>query len=105
MQWFFVAQILYKVTTCLTKMSMAMMYLRIFPNRKFRIAVIAVMGITIVYTIAAVLLTVFACNPIDKSWNKALPGTCVDSRRIWYCKWWTTRKDPRVVTRYSQERC
>jgi ABC-type transport system involved in Fe-S cluster assembly fused permease/ATPase subunit len=85
-QWFFAAQILYKIATCLSKMSLGMMYLRIFPNRKFRTIVIAVMSITIAYTLAAVLLTVFACNPIDKAWNKALPGRCVDSRSIWYCK-------------------
>ncbi|KAL7943963.1 hypothetical protein V8C42DRAFT_358684 [Trichoderma barbatum] len=83
-KWFFVAQILYKVTTCLTKMSLGMLYLRIFPDRKFRIAVISVMVVTGAYTFAAVLLTIFACKPIDKSWNKALPGVCVNSISIWY---------------------
>lgn len=63
-----------------------MLYLRIFPGRKFRIAVLCVVAITVAYTLAAVLMTVFACKPIDKSWNKSLPGVCVDSIRIWYCK-------------------
>ncbi len=63
------------------------MYQRIFPDRKFRVAVMIVMGITIAYTIAAVLLTIFACNPISKAWVKTLPGTCVDSRTIWYCEY------------------
>ncbi|KAL7931949.1 hypothetical protein V8C35DRAFT_308954 [Trichoderma chlorosporum] len=83
-KWFFVAQILYKVTTCLTKMSLGMLYLRIFPDRKFRLAVISVMAVTAAYTLAAVLLTIFACKPIEKSWNKALPGVCVNSISIWY---------------------
>jgi hypothetical protein len=62
------------------------MYLRIFQNRRFRSAVATVMAITIAYTIAAVMLTVFSCNPIDKAWNQTLPGKCVDSRIIWYSK-------------------
>ncbi|PTB63167.1 hypothetical protein BBK36DRAFT_7775 [Trichoderma citrinoviride] len=83
-KWFFAAQILYKVATCLTKTSLGMLYLRIFPGRKFRIAVISVMAITVAYTLAAVLLTVFACKPIEKSWRKTLPGVCVNSISIWY---------------------
>ena len=88
-EWFFAAQILYKVTTCLTKLSMGTMYFRIFPGRKFHIAVGDVMGICVAYTLAAVLLTVFACKPIRKSWDKELSGTCLQSRTIWYCKWKT----------------
>ncbi|RFU75018.1 hypothetical protein TARUN_7223 [Trichoderma arundinaceum] len=83
-KYFFAAQILYKITTCLTKMSLGMLYLRIFPGSKFRIAVLSVMAITIAYTLAAVLMTVFACNPIEKSWDKVLPGKCVNSISIWY---------------------
>ena len=86
MQWFFAAQILYKVATCLTKLSICMMYLRIFPASKFRIAVFSVMGVTIAYTLVAVMLTVFSCNPIEKAWNKGLDGSCLPSRSIWYGK-------------------
>jgi hypothetical protein len=64
-----------------------MLYLRIFPARKFRLAVVSVMGLTVAYTLAAVLMTIFACKPISKSWNKTLPGVCVNSISIWYCKW------------------
>jgi hypothetical protein len=62
-----------------------MMYLRIFPAKRFRLAVYIVIGFTVTYTLVAVLLTVFSCNPIDKAWNKTEPGTCIDSRTIWYC--------------------
>jgi hypothetical protein len=63
-----------------------MLYLRIFPGHKFRIAVITVVGVTVAYTFAAVLMTVFACKPIEKAWRKTLPGVCVNSISIWYCK-------------------
>ncbi|OTA05248.1 PTH11-like G-protein-coupled receptor [Trichoderma parareesei] len=81
-KYFFAAQILYKVATCLTKSSLGMLYLRIFPGHKFRIAVITVVGVTVAYTFAAVLLTVFACKPIEKAWRKTLPGVCVNSISI-----------------------
>ncbi|PTB75056.1 hypothetical protein M440DRAFT_1458429 [Trichoderma longibrachiatum ATCC 18648] len=77
-------KILYKVATCLTKSSLGMLYLRIFPGHRFRIAVIGVVGVTVAYTFAAVLLTVFACKPIEKAWRKTLPGVCVNSISIWY---------------------
>ncbi|EGR46952.1 uncharacterized protein TRIREDRAFT_122795 [Trichoderma reesei QM6a] len=77
-------KILYKVATCLTKSSLGMLYLRIFPGHKFRIAVITVVGVTVAYTFAAVLMTVFACKPIEKAWRKTLPGVCVNSISIWY---------------------
>ncbi|KAH0489846.1 hypothetical protein TgHK011_001339 [Trichoderma gracile] len=83
-KYFFAAQILYKVATCLTKSSLGMLYLRIFPGHKFRIAVITVVGVTVAYTFAAVLMTVFACKPIEKAWRKTLPGVCVNSISIWY---------------------
>ncbi|EFX01699.1 integral membrane protein [Grosmannia clavigera kw1407] len=83
-KWFFAAQILYKIATCLTKMSICALYLRIFPSRRFHYAVYTVMAVTITYTIIAVFLTIFACHPISKSWNKKLEGTCMSSRSIWY---------------------
>ncbi|KAH8660195.1 hypothetical protein BX600DRAFT_467390 [Xylariales sp. PMI_506] len=83
-KYFFAAQIIYKVAACLTKLSIAFLYLRIFPTRKFRIAVFVVVGITIAYTLAAVLVTVFSCNPIEKAWAKSMDGVCLNSRAIWY---------------------
>jgi hypothetical protein len=74
------------------------LYLRIFTGRKFRIAAIAVMGLCVAYTLAAVLLTVFACNPIRKSWDKELPGNCVESIKIWYCNLGGETIDKRIVT-------
>lgn len=93
-QYFFAAQILYKVATCLTKSSLGMLYLRIFPGHRFRIAVISVVGVTVAYTFAAVLLTVFACKPIEKAWRKTLPGVCVNSISIWYCKSGNQQEEP-----------
>ena len=94
-KFFFAAQILYKVATCTTKVSLLLLYLRIFTHRTFRVCSWITMGVVVVYNIISILvsiffassglssyrmltilkLTVFQCNPIAKSWNKKLPGT------------------------------
>ena len=93
-KYFFAAQILYKVAIMTTKVSLLLLYLRIFSNAKFRLASWITMGVVITYSMVSVLVshanphiesetmghadnfqvTIFQCNPIAKSWNKKLPG-------------------------------
>lgn len=83
-KWFFAAQIIYKVATCLTKLSILSLYLRIFPNQSLRISTWVTGAIVIAYTLAACLVTVFGCHPISKAWDKKAEGKCVDIIQIWY---------------------
>ncbi|KAH8203756.1 hypothetical protein TruAng_002049 [Truncatella angustata] len=83
-KWFFAAQILYKAATCMTKLSICTLYLRIFPDRRFRKAVWVTIGIIVAYTIASIFVTIFSCNPVQKTWVKTMAGQCLDSRSIWY---------------------
>ncbi|TGO27199.1 hypothetical protein BPAE_0046g00620 [Botrytis paeoniae] len=82
--WFFAAQLLYKIASCFTKISVCLFYLRIFPSKNFRIATFVTIGIVIIYSIAAVSATIWSCNPIEKSWNKALSGSCIQIGKVWY---------------------
>ncbi|KAF7919079.1 uncharacterized protein EAE98_009399 [Botrytis deweyae] len=84
LKWFFAAQLLYKIASCFTKISICLFYLRIFPSKNFRIATFVTIGIVIVYSIAAVSATIWSCNPIEKSWNKTLPGSCIQIGNVWY---------------------
>ncbi|TEY37398.1 hypothetical protein BOTCAL_0521g00030 [Botryotinia calthae] len=84
LKWFFAAQLLYKIASCFTKISICLFYLRIFPSKNFKIATFVTIGIVIVYSIAAVSATIWSCNPIEKSWNKALPGSCIQIGNVWY---------------------
>lgn len=36
------------------------------------------------YCVASVLVTIFQCSPVEKAFNKGLPGTCIDNARFWY---------------------
>lgn len=52
----------------LTKISILCFYLRIFPERRFRIATYVVIGLNISYLIVFVLISVFQCRPLPGAW-------------------------------------
>ncbi|KAM3074351.1 hypothetical protein ACMFMG_002840 [Clarireedia jacksonii] len=84
LKWFFVAQLLYKIATCLTKLSILAFYLRLFPTKSFKIATYIVGAVCVAYAFAAVCETIWSCNPIAKSWDKSLPGKCIPIGNVWY---------------------
>ncbi|MCJ1259068.1 hypothetical protein MMC24_006903 [Lignoscripta atroalba] len=81
---FWVLQILYKVTINTTKISILLLYLRIFPSKGFRRAVFAVMTFVLLYASASIIATVLECKPINRVWNKSLPGSCINLTAFWY---------------------
>ncbi|MCJ1453889.1 hypothetical protein MMC28_004238 [Mycoblastus sanguinarius] len=84
LQTFWAAQILYKFTINLTKTSICLLYLRIFPSQKFRQTVYLVMGYVLLYAFASIIATIFECIPLEKIWKHSLPGTCINLTAFWY---------------------
>lgn len=80
---FFIAQAPYKVTVCLNKVSTVILYLRLFPSRKFRIAAFIVMGIVIAGSIGAIFASIFQCVPLAGAWDRSVPATCINSGQFW----------------------
>ncbi|OOQ81530.1 putative integral membrane protein [Penicillium brasilianum] len=68
----------YCTTVGIVKISILLMYARIFPTRGFRIASIILSSIVVGWVIAIICVSVFQCNPIAKAWNFALPGACIN---------------------------
>lgn len=61
------------------------LYLRIFSKiRWFKWLCWFLIVCVFSYCIASVIATIFQCNPIQKAYNKALSGTCIDSGKFWY---------------------
>lgn len=52
----------------MTKISICCFYLRIFPDRQFRIMTYVVIGLNVGYLIAFVLISVFQCWPLPYAW-------------------------------------
>ncbi|CAI7668224.1 unnamed protein product [Penicillium crustosum] len=83
-QLFFVSQAFYKLTMNMTKMSILMLYLRIFIQRWFRITCYVLLVIITSYMVAAFFASVFQCTPVARAWNKAIPGSCINITTNWY---------------------
>ncbi|CAG7946893.1 unnamed protein product [Penicillium nalgiovense] len=81
---FFVSQAFYKLTMNMTKMSILMLYLRIFIQRWFRITCYALLFIITSYMVAAFFASIFQCTPVVRAWNKTIPGSCINITTNWY---------------------
>ncbi|KAF9252097.1 hypothetical protein DTO006G1_2844 [Penicillium roqueforti] len=81
---FFVSQAFYKLTMNMTKMSILMLYLRIFIQRWFRITCHVLLAIITSYMVATFFASVFQCTPVARAWNKTIPGSCINITTNWY---------------------
>lgn len=68
----------YCTTVGIIKVSILLMYARIFPTRNFHIASYIIGSIAVGWVIAIICVSVFQCNPIAKAWNVNLPGACIN---------------------------
>ncbi|KUL92522.1 hypothetical protein ZTR_02635 [Talaromyces verruculosus] len=68
----------YCTTVGIIKISILLMYRRIFPTRGFRIAATILGSIVIGWVIAIICVSVFQCTPIAKAWDFSLSGTCIN---------------------------
>ena len=79
----FPANILYTITWPLIKISILLLYRRIFfANRRFTQFVDVMLGVMACYIISTVLVDIFGCHPVDKSWHPLKDGHCIDSIKL-----------------------
>ncbi|KAM5458012.1 hypothetical protein McanCB49686_002439 [Microsporum canis] len=86
LELYFALQMLYRVTINMTKLSILLLYRKIFDTERFRFKLICdILFIYIIlYTIATFLVTIFQCDPIPKAWSRAIPGSCINLTAFWY---------------------
>ncbi|KAF6831613.1 integral membrane protein [Colletotrichum plurivorum] len=77
---------IYCLSVTTAKMSLLVLYLRLSPDRLFRIVVISLIAFTTAYGLAYPFLIILGCRPIEASWNPALMrgAKCVDKQAIYY---------------------
>ena len=84
LQWAATAVEVYPLAVSLSKVSICVFYLRINPERFFRMTVYFVLFIIIGFTSAVVLAQLFGCSPISKFWNPLLlEAKCIDSSALY----------------------
>ncbi|KAF2264575.1 hypothetical protein CC78DRAFT_516787 [Lojkania enalia] len=76
----FATDILFPITCSLTKCSLCLTYLRLFPSRTDRTFCYTINVFLTLYTLSCVLLMLFQCTPIRGYWNIDAKQHCIDIR-------------------------
>ncbi|KAF3032863.1 hypothetical protein E8E12_003003 [Didymella heteroderae] len=85
---FYYTELLYLASVALTKISILLFYLRIFPQRSLRKIIWATIGLCIAYMIAFVTATAFQCIPVRiawEHWDGEHHGRCIDLNADAWC--------------------
>lgn len=73
----FATFILYGTSVSFVKFSVLAFYDRIFPRNNFKKWLYTLGVLSVIWWILITLVSIFECNPIAKSWNAELEGTCI----------------------------
>ncbi|PYI09348.1 hypothetical protein BO78DRAFT_427501 [Aspergillus sclerotiicarbonarius CBS 121057] len=76
-QILFAFEALYIITVGIIKMSVLLMYRRIFLIRSIKIGSYILGGITLAWMISIELVAIFQCTPIQKGWKPLIEGHCI----------------------------
>ncbi|RYO89653.1 hypothetical protein DL766_008059 [Monosporascus sp. MC13-8B] len=76
LELFYYGEATYYITVSLTKMSILFLYLKLIPQRSYRIVNWSMMAFVALTGFTCVLAGIFQCNPIHKAWHTDVPGTC-----------------------------
>lgn len=69
-QLFFWDELIYLSALPITKISILLFYLRIFPRRGFKYCVYALIATNVGYLISFEVISIWQCRPIDAAWKK-----------------------------------
>ncbi|KAF4553810.1 AAA lid domain-containing protein [Elsinoe fawcettii] len=86
LKYFFVSQVVYKMSISFTKLSILAFYRRLFyVHTKFRQTCNVLMAIVVGWILAALFSTVFQCTPVAFAYDKRIQGgRCINLTASWY---------------------
>ena len=67
----------------LTKISVLILYYRIFIPRGFRYLTIALGVISVLWWLGTFLSDILICLPVEYNWNPTVPATCGNKQILW----------------------
>ncbi|KAH9807328.1 Protoporphyrinogen oxidase, partial [Teratosphaeria destructans] len=90
--WWYLAQAFYKAITWPTKISILLMYKRVFAATsevrwfgiRLRPLIWTMVGLCAACFTAFESAGVFACTPVQRSWDRRVPGTCTNAAARYY---------------------
>ncbi|KAL5337307.1 hypothetical protein BJX70DRAFT_248425 [Aspergillus crustosus] len=75
---------IYNLTLNLTKISMVLLYMRLFPTRTYRIVLTVLLVLIVCSGLWMVLGTLLICIPVQAFWDRSIPHTCLSRGLVWY---------------------
>ena len=80
----FAAELSWTFSTSAIKISLLLLYIRVFPQKAFRNTAYTLMGVVALYCIGCIIFYVGNCQPIEANWIKPLPGSkCGNQQAGW----------------------
>ncbi len=76
----------YYLGTLFVKLSILLFYLRINPERTFRILTYTIGAFELSYILISIFIAILGCSPIERSWNFYIPGECVNKEAYFYAQ-------------------
>ncbi|KAH7398120.1 hypothetical protein BKA64DRAFT_708780 [Cadophora sp. MPI-SDFR-AT-0126] len=68
----------YNICQMFIKLSYLALYLRLSPNKTFRLILYTTMALVCCYGIPAATISMLQCRPLAKLWSPHMPGSCID---------------------------
>lgn len=81
-QLYYVTQLLYVSIQNIVKISILLLYLRIFPKKSFRTATKCMLAFQLCHTAAFLLATALQCIPVSTIWTQDENAKCVNSTAL-----------------------
>ena len=75
--------VLYRPSIAAVKISVLLLYRRIFPQKRFRTLLYWYGGFVLVYTTIFATLDIFHCSPVDRAWSTLEKSSCLSMNTIW----------------------
>lgn len=84
MVMYYVTSTVYTAQIGVVKVALALFYRRISPARWWQITINSLIAFMTLFTIVIVFISIFACNPVAKSWDLTiLTGSCLNRNAIY----------------------
>ncbi|KAJ0124249.1 integral membrane protein [Diaporthe amygdali] len=80
----YIASWIYVLSGSFAKIALLVFYLRLSPQRWFRYSIFATLGLVIGYTTGIFFSLIFACDPIERSFDVTITaGSCINSAALY----------------------
>ncbi|KAL4934212.1 CFEM domain-containing protein [Aspergillus undulatus] len=85
LHYYFTIETLYIASIALTKISMLLLYLRLFPEKRMRTTIYVTLAFTTAWGVAMLFANIFSCTPVSyiwTLWDGEHEGSCINHEKV-----------------------